>query len=275
MLERKEYLKELWFTMHHSEKPNTRSLFVRCYLDESGTHDSSPYAVVAGLMIDRDGFLNLDDEWVNLSSKWGLTAPLHMSEFGEHGAHGHFNYEERSKLLMEAVDIINRHKKYSIAATLSRKKYESIILGALQQKFSQYGFCFVLLAYYNHLILEGVKYTENIPYILHHGNPRKGDILHAEEAFLNRRDKFPLHMDSITFKNGDLSTLQAADMVAWGVRRKATNLLFNKGYQPISKLLNWHHEQKDWSDTWLRELSENLLPYVTEDQNKGLVDSDF
>jgi hypothetical protein len=257
--------------MHHSGKADKRSLFIRCYLDESGTHDSSSYAVVAGLVTDRDGFLSLDDEWVDLLARYKVEPPLHMTEFGQHGRHGHLNYKERSKLLWEAVEIINRYKKYSIAATLGREKYEKIIPVKVRQHFSQYVFCFVLCAAANHQILELAKYKDDIPYILHHGNPRAGDILAAHQACLNRqRTGIPFHMRSIQFDDGSrLGTLQAADMIAWGVRRRINNVPFDKGFQPVSGLFKRRHQQPSWTDQMLREFAERFLAGNNENHKEN------
>jgi hypothetical protein len=258
--DRRKYLEEVWFTMHHSDNPNTRSLFVRCYLDESGTHDQSSWAVVAGLLMDRDGFLSLDDEWIAHLNKFHLPRPLHMSEFGNpQGPYSKLCYEQKVDLLTGAVSIINRHKKYSIAGVLNKDNYETHVASHVRKGFSQYGFCFVLCAVRNHAILEDVKYRDDIPYILHHGNPRKGDILGAYEACINWQKKRPFHMRTIQFDDGNLlCALQAADMVAWGVRRKLSNLPFENGYEPIIDLFKGKHEQPEWTGKMLREISERF-----------------
>jgi hypothetical protein len=245
--------------MHH--KPKTRqplTTFVRCYLDESGTHASASHAVVAGFVTDRDRFLSMDDEWFYLLARHGIESPLHMNEFGLHGRHGRLDYNQRKELFSEAVGIVNRHKIYSIAASVSREQYESVLPVDIRKVYSQYGFCFLLCAFVNHIILTNHGYEDDIPYILHHGNSKRKDIDAAHEAYANKQmADFPLHMGSLTYDSGTkLSTLQAADMIAWGVYRRLSHIPLNKGFGPISGLFKIRHEEHEYEDKafqWLAD----------------------
>ena len=258
-LSRREYAKESWFSMHHSYNPTAMSLFVRCYLDESGTHDQSKHAVVAGLLLDRNGFLSLDDEWVKLLPKHRVKAPLHMSKFDDDNRDASLSDGERRDFFKEAVEVINKHKKYSIAAILTQSQYDRVITPTVERMYSQYAFCFMACVYTNHNILTAVKHKDRVPYWVHRGNPRKADIRRAEDSLWQLQDNGEeCHFDSVTFKDSELASMQAADMIAWGVRRKLHGLPFGRGFEPISMLYKWHHEQPEWTDKMLQDLLESL-----------------
>src|SRR5579863_4398485 len=77
----------LWWVMHHSEDEARQAAFVECYLDESGTDDLSPTAVVGGLVLNRSGFGRLNARWTEVCKAHGLPS-IHMKDFGRHGKHG-------------------------------------------------------------------------------------------------------------------------------------------------------------------------------------------
>jgi hypothetical protein len=99
------------------------------YADESGTDSHSPIAVVGGLLLRPTGFFWLDVEWRKVQSKYGTNQPIHMREFGAHGAFGKFPADERQRLLADLVCIINEHKVASAAATLDTEKYRGVFAG--------------------------------------------------------------------------------------------------------------------------------------------------
>ena len=79
------YLAGLWWTLHHSTDPSRSMAVLTCYLDKSGTDNSSEVAVVGGLILDMSQFRRLDKEWHNILNLHNIPWPLHMKEFGLHG----------------------------------------------------------------------------------------------------------------------------------------------------------------------------------------------
>jgi hypothetical protein len=164
--------------MHHSTDPGRQTLIIRCYLDESGTHEGSPQAIVAGLLMEHDEFLLFDAVWNDLLLRHNIESPLHMNEFGQHGRHHHLKYPERTSLFSDISGLINCHKIVSVAATLSQSQYKEILHPEIQKQMSLYGLCFMLCVHMVHLKAEYKKYPYNIAYILEQGNEYSGQILH-------------------------------------------------------------------------------------------------
>lgn len=230
-----KYLEGLWFTMHHSDDPERQTLIIRCYLDESGTHEGSPQATVAGLLMNRDDFLMLDALWNDLMLRHKIQPPLHMKEFGEHGRHGHLNYEERFPLFSDISKLINCHKIMSVAATLSHSQYKTIVHPEIQKKMSIYSLCFMLCVHRIHLDVEQKGIPDKIAYFVEQGNEYQHHILKAHDGMIRMQENnMYLHVGSLRFADKNNCALQAADVIAWGARRRVTGIPIGKGYQPIS-----------------------------------------
>jgi hypothetical protein len=56
------------------------------YADESGPDSDSEFAVVGGLLLHPRDFFWLDVKWKNALARHAITLPIHMREFGAHGA---------------------------------------------------------------------------------------------------------------------------------------------------------------------------------------------
>ncbi len=262
----REYSEYLWWVMHHSDDPDRQTLAVTCYLDESGTDSHNPQAVVAGILFNKQNFMYFEDQWVELLSRYQISPPLHMNEFVEKGRFGHIRYKDRFNFFSEAVDLINNCKIYSIAATLNKQEYEGHIHKEIRKSFSVYGFCFMLLAYINGCQARYMHFKEKIAYLFDNGAQHKNHIIVARDRILEweKDQAFANNMGSLTF-DGDvkISTLQAADIVAWGARRKISNIALHKGFEPIGNLFNAeHHLQYGWDSDFLKNFAQEINKIV-------------
>src|ERR1700693_2950591 len=110
------------------------------YADESGPDSDSEFAVVGGLLLHPRDFFWLDVKWKEALARHAITLPIHMREFGAHGAFRGLSRDELKSLLTDLVAIINEHKHASLAATLVTEQYRRIFHGIA--KLSMYGACF-------------------------------------------------------------------------------------------------------------------------------------
>jgi hypothetical protein len=74
-----------------------------------------------------------------------------------------------------------------------------------------------------------------------------------------QKQNMPLHVGSLTFADKNISALQAADVIAWAVRRRVSGISIGKGFQPISEIFSANHTEILWKDNYLKELSDGLL----------------
>jgi hypothetical protein len=179
-----------------------------------------------------------------------------MKDFGLHGSLAALSETDRGGIFGDAVPIINEHKLYSIAATISYAKYISEINPSIRKAMSVYGFCFLLAAYSNHLLAVSNKYTKNIGFILDSGNPYAEHVRGSHAALKEWQRTDPLNVGSLTFDDDEeISALQAADLVAWSVRRRATSSPFGKGFEPLLGIFNEAHHENAYEGALLEALA--------------------
>src|SRR5580658_10457093 len=93
---------------------------LQCCLDESGVDGNrSPVATMAGIVLEYDRFTWLDLDWQKTLTKHNVCSVVHMTDFGKTGVLADVPDYIRLPLFTDLVRVINEHKRYSIAATLS------------------------------------------------------------------------------------------------------------------------------------------------------------
>ncbi|MHB8069408.1 MAG: DUF3800 domain-containing protein [Desulfobaccales bacterium] len=255
-----EYLHYLWWNMHHSDDSDRQTFAVTCYLDESGTDDQNPQAVIGGLLMNRYNFISFGRFWSDILSYYKIEAPLHMKEFGRpHGRLAHITNEVRWLLFNEISVLIKSHKIYSLAATINQeqfKKYYSEI-----ENISVYGMCFLLSVFINHQQAGYKNYTKQIAYILDQGNKYRKHVDGAHIEIIKWQKEKSWNVGSLTFSDDiNVSALQAADIISWGTRRRISGLKLVDGFEPIDNILDDKaHIQARWEENWLQELASILM----------------
>lgn len=245
-----EYLGDLWWNMHHTDDPNRQAwaFHTRCYLDESGTHDTSHYTVVAGLLLNRNNFISLGTEWQKLLREMRIKSPIHMKEFGRpHGDLAYLTDNERYFLFANIAGIINSHKTYSIAGVIGQNQYKISEVNK-RKEMSPYGFCLLICVKVNHIIADFNKYPYNIAYLMSEVSEHKGQILdaHAEIKIMQEIETKPYHVGSIAFEYPKyVPALQAADVIAWGVHHRLMDKPFDQGFEFIENIISGPHHLQD------------------------------
>ncbi|MGO9176959.1 MAG: DUF3800 domain-containing protein [Desulfobaccales bacterium] len=228
---------------------------VTCYLDESGTTPSEPNAVVAGLVMPRNNLLLFDVVWEGILAQYKIKVPLHMKEFGKHGKLGHLDYRARFALFTKLVGAINCYKTHSVAATLSYEEFNNIVPDKAKRYIGVYGICFMLASNLCFCQAKLSNYDGEIAFFLEQGARHSGHILNAHNAMLQiQKDKeLPINVGPIAFGPKKISVLQAADIIAWAVRRRVSELPIGKGFQPISNLFEIRHIERSYDDKSLQD----------------------
>jgi hypothetical protein len=247
------YLEHLWFVMHHSDDPERLTLAVACYLDESGIDQHNPLAVMAGIVLRRERFIRFDSDWNDILSKFKIDPPIHMKEFGKHGRHGHLDYPTRNELFTELAYIINRYKIHSVAVTLNHEQYNKMLSDKTKKEVSIYGLCFMLCAHQCFAMTQVNHYYGRMAFLMEEGNEFAEDVRRAHKGMMKMRKEGATYISdgSLTFEPKELSPLQAADIIAWGVRRKVSNVPIIKGFEPIVRIFDGKHIQNQYTDKLL------------------------
>lgn len=250
------YLEHLWFVMHHTDDPERLTLAVTCYLDESGIDRHNPQAVVAGIVLRRESFCLFDADWDDILSTFNVASPLHMKEFGKHGRHGHLDYPTRDKLFKALAYVINRYKIYSVAISLSHEQYNNLLSDKSKKEVSLYGLCFMFCAHQCFAMAQFNHYYGNMAFLMEEGNQFAEDVRRAHAGMMKMRREGAIYISngSLTLEPKELSPLQAADIIAWGVRRNVSNVPIIKGFEPIITIFDEKHVQNKYSEELLKSI---------------------
>jgi hypothetical protein len=270
------YRNEVWLVMHrNSDSSDRETAALQLYMDESGGGDpGTPHAVIGGMLIYRDGYLEFEPAWDEMLKKHCVYG-IHMKEFGRHGRLGYLCDGQRYALLADACALIRKYRAVTMAATLSNADYKANIPPEARKNFSVYGMCFNLAIFMNHLLAEMNSHDAQIPIILDTGNPYKHHVIDAHTFMYKEFQRYSyLHLGSLSFDDDEvLGILQAADIIAWGTRRITSGVAFGEAYAPIEELLTMdelHHIAHPWTAETLQELGAALASRIAENaQAKG------
>jgi hypothetical protein len=254
--------------LHHSDDPNNRTVAVTCYLDESGTDNQGPVAVAGGLLLNKTNCLHFDEEWKKLLDHYDIdNRCIHMKDFRTKNKH--LSPRSTRGLFLGVVDLINSHKYASIAATINHDQFKKLVHEEIREHVGMHFFCFLLCAFQNHMQAEYMKFNERIAFLLEQPCEHGDEILAAHKAIIIDQETKEFHMGTIGFADKKISALQAADVIAWGVRRRISGLSFPFGFEPILKILESEdHLQDKWQDDAFIALSEWAEKEIDKERKK-------
>lgn len=197
------------------------------FFDDSGTDGQGPFCVLAGYIATEEQWIDFSDSWdieLNTSSR---IAHLKMSEANsKKGPFLGFDLEARDKKILRLVEIINHHVIGGMASIISHKAYNAAGKGYLPDTVDNpYWMCFQkavaeTLQIYGHEQGGGkinfIFDTQGIGY------ERRASMIHGGLSKILASSGFENLLGSLTFASDlDLLPLQAANLLAWHVRRHA------------------------------------------------------
>src|SRR5215831_3601882 len=104
-------LESVWWAMQQSDDESREAAIVSFWLDESGTDDLAPTAVVGGLLLSKSYFIRFNDAWAAILEKHSIAPPLHMKDFRRpNGRLADIKNQQRRALFTDVVSVINEHK---------------------------------------------------------------------------------------------------------------------------------------------------------------------
>ncbi|MGA8573528.1 MAG: DUF3800 domain-containing protein [Desulfobaccales bacterium] len=268
------YIDDLWWVMHRSDDPNKQALVVTCYLDDSGTDDLSPYTVVAGLLLNKYNLKLFEDIWPALLKDHNVKPILHMKDFANPKLpYKWWDYEKKYALFADVVAIINKLKIHSVAATINQSQFNTIMNQDIKETMGIYAMCYMACVFTTHKMAEHSKYYDNIAFILDLGTRNTDHVIRAHRGLVNIQKKTPSligNIGTIAFEDDErVVALQAADIIAWGVRRRLAGLPFRMGYEPIPLLLTEDdHLQYPWESKDFQEIKEHIENLSPSDFNE-------
>jgi hypothetical protein len=247
---------------------------LKSFYDESAIDGGTEVSVVGGMLINEVGCNAFGREWDSMLKRHEFPLPyIHMvdlwpggkvrdSRLPKNQPEVLLDYPEhrRGRFLSEIVDIINEYKTRTVESTLLARDWKKAysFLGK-RDRLSIHSMCFLQAAVLQATIAENMGYPHDIPFMLDGGCPDSKCVVIAHE-FLTR--KFPDYQPDFPSRAGPLQfgddkqypTLQAADVIAWTIRRKATEGDFDcGGFRTLLRLLSVRHESCHFDKVWMQD----------------------
>jgi hypothetical protein len=99
------------------------------YIDESGTHDESEFASIAGYVDRSDGWAGFEKDWKAVLDRYGV-GEFHMTDFeSRHGEFDSRTFDEdlRHPFLQDLINAINPPRRLRVGCTISMRDYHTLI----------------------------------------------------------------------------------------------------------------------------------------------------
>jgi uncharacterized protein DUF3800 len=248
----------------HGTDDERSTASLRVYMDESGDENpQTPQAVLGGMHIFRQGYLLFEDEWDALLVHHGIASQgIHMRDFGRpHGRYAAMSDCCRRELFIEAAHLIRKYRALTFEVKIKQDDYLRELPQIVRNNFSLYATCFLAAVMMTHKMAEREGLDYRIPFIMDTGNSHKGQIVNSHAFIIDRWQPVHfLHAGGLFFDDDkEFGVLQAADIIAWGARRRASGKPFAKGFEPILEILqDKYHECIDWKADWLSAIGKGL-----------------
>jgi hypothetical protein len=91
------------------------------------------------------------------------------------------------------------------------------------------------------------------------GCPDRPDVDAAHGYVINFQSPAPLRIGTIAWADDKkFPALQAADTIAWAVRRRAAGMMFKNGYEPLEQIFDGLHKEADFNESLLAQVGAGL-----------------
>lgn len=206
-------------------------MLLTTYLDESGTHDTSPISIMAGYLGTAEQWGAFDAEWIALLRSAGVGHVHAVDLFKRTRAFKGWSAQQANAFAMQLDGVIARHLQLGFSVIVRDDDYRAIYAGGPKPRRSRldskYGVCFrACLAFVPSFVAselrlagEGQSAREmTIDFILEEGHRNCGDALRLFELF--KIDALPewQHLVGIfDLSKKNCPGAQAADFLAYCV----------------------------------------------------------
>jgi hypothetical protein len=96
------------------------------------------------------------------------------------------------------------------------------------------------------------------------GNSYKQHAIDSHAVLLEFQKSQPVNAGRLEFDSDDkILALQAADVIAWSVRRRLTGN-FKNGFEPLPHLFNLDHVEQPLEEDWMIESADVLRARISQ-----------
>jgi hypothetical protein len=270
-----DYQSFIWWWLHHSDDPGRMASMWASYYDESAVDGSGPASAIGGLILDGGQYHWLRTEWDRTLERRHFPKKfIHMKDFGLNGDLRDYPADLKRVLFTDLAWVINDNKNVSVGSTLSPAEYRNTFAFLPKnQNISIHGTCFLQAAAVQGLWALKQGHKDDIPFMLDDGCPDRAGIDRAHDFF---RNDFPGLVGIETTLAGaiaweddtKIAALQAADVIAWVVRRDAAGMEFTHGTDPLRAVIENRHLKARFNRDWFPDPESQLRDITAELKRK-------
>jgi len=198
------------------------------YFDDSGTHTSSPVALVAAWVSPAPQWKKLVREWNKAKDEFGFQT-LHMAELmannpkSEFADKDYWNEGRKAKLLKRLREIIGKHAGQGFENSVTRKDYDDLVKGENRPHLGHFHYTYAVEGCIGEIekwrTSKGIhEPTEYVFDRMTKGSAKKeiGRTFKDAEQFENNLYRYGIYKGCHSFRDkSEIVPLQAADLLAW------------------------------------------------------------
>ena len=172
--------------------------------------------------------------------RYALADGLHMIDLGPGGKYPNVVGDRCSEMLNEAVAIINEYRIFTFSATWHNRKHELLFSASMRQRFfSVYGLLFMMAVEVNRGSAVHAQYEQTIDYVLDDGNQFKTQVDQMYQSIRKLPELAAHKVGRLEFfPDTTVPALQAADVIAWSMRRRLAGKQLAGVHSPLNALFD-------------------------------------
>ena len=255
-------------------------LMLRLYIDDSGKPDQSPVQVLAGYLSTAERWAVFSNEWQKLLDEAGLDAFRMVEAWRMARKYAERGSLKRDHLIVRMVECIKRHAEMAFVTSVPFEGFHYYL--DAKQDYSHplgrpyfFGFYALLVQVYNYAFQRRADQRLEIIFD-EQGGESEQYVLSAMTEFRRIAGQHfcDLVIPTPGFQNDkDALPLQAADMLAWLVRRDATNgargidrsgclenMILGEALSMPNSVSVWDEKQLKFASAHLVKSLQSLLP---------------
>lgn len=257
---------------------------LKVYIDDSGKRDQSTVHVLAGYMAPADKWVAFTSEWISILSDHHVDAFRMADAWRLQRKYQKNGALARDSLIVRLAHCINRHVSFAFVSVLPYQSYDKwIAVPDIQARrpLRPYFFAFYAMLSQIHLFKKNSQIPGQLEVIFdEQGGESQEFVLSALGEFEAASvDESPFASVPLFRSDRDEIPLQAADMLAWLVRRDTFNRDKERDRSQLPEsvllrhVLSIPHYAHYWDERSLESASKHLLGALLSVRETGRLPS--
>lgn len=255
--------------------PRKHIVILQAFIDDSASEEGIRNYLLAGYVLDAQSWISFSDDWDSVLRASPKIDYLHMVEAnGLRGQFGGWTSKDRDKKVIDLGKVIEKHQPHSIEISVSQNEMAKYYNPSAPYAFQNpYFLCFygVILGLGRIHKLLGIDAPVDFVFDEHGGLGHDVAMWYQQIKSDQPQLKFLLGSSPIFRDDRKVLPLQAADMLAWHLRRELDR--GEEGHAAWPYLIGPHsHYVHRFNRYWLQKVAGEFskIPFVEQISDKNV-----